>query len=328
VEWFLDPPSATSVTQLRREIAAYLRRHAHDRHRVWAAETIVGELVSNAVDHAGGPIWVSLDWGGRQPVLTVHDLGAMFELEPRLPELSAERGRGLWMVSQLATDLAVAAKRSRGKRVSVTLPVHRRVEAAFDPPPRRIDPAPMSGSGSSTMDREAFLRTLVVELALAAEETNGPNVAQAMVARVGSTIGSQVEREYRESIAVSGPLTPHQIAECYTQLKTSVGGAFFVADLATDRIVLGNTRCPFGAAVSAQPALCRITSSVLGGIAARSSGTAVVSLEERIAVGDPECRIAVLLGERAKRADTGHRYHSAGESVVSSRSCAPAPSPG
>jgi hypothetical protein len=51
-----------------------------------------------------------------------------------------------------------------------------------------------------------------------------------------------------------------------------------------------------------------MTSSVFGGIAARNHGHAVVLLDERIAVGDPECRITVLLGA-GDRTPGGHRYH-------------------
>jgi hypothetical protein len=50
-----------------------------------------------------------------------------------------------------------------------------------------------------------------------------------------------------------------------------------------------------------------MTSSVFGGIAARNSGEASVVLEERIAVGDPECRIVVTLGERAE-GPAAHHY--------------------
>jgi hypothetical protein len=42
----------------------------------------------------------------------VHDLGPAFELgELSLPEPAGERGRGLWLVSQLAQDLDVIAER-------------------------------------------------------------------------------------------------------------------------------------------------------------------------------------------------------------------------
>jgi hypothetical protein len=50
-----------------------------------------------------------------------------------------------------------------------------------------------------------------------------------------------------------------------------------------------------------------MTSSVFGGIAARNHGDAVVRLDERIAVGDLECRVTVLLGPATADA-IGHRY--------------------
>jgi hypothetical protein len=68
----------------------------------------------------------------------------------------------------------------------------------------------------------------------------------------------------------------------------------------------------FGDAVKAVPALCRMTSSVFGGIAARNraDGPAVV-LEERIAVGDPGCRVVVLLCASPEEvARLAHRYDS------------------
>jgi anti-sigma regulatory factor (Ser/Thr protein kinase)/predicted ArsR family transcriptional regulator len=321
MDWYLNPPSAATATRLRRQITALLSRHTADKDQVWVAATTVGELVGNAVDHAGGPVWVSLDWSGRQPVLTVHDLGPTFELEPRLPEITAERGRGLWLVSQMVNDLAVAAKRAGGKRVTATLPVTRAEEPSYDPPPREINPLPtMEDAGQDGFGKESFLRALVVELALAVEETHGPQAAQAAVARVGSSIGSQMEREYRRANAVVERLSPEQVADCYVRLKAAIGGGFYPIEVSEERIVLGNTACPFGSVIRAQPALCRMTSSVFGGIAARNAGEAVVVLEERIAFGDPECRVTVLLGAQAASSRTGHRY---GEPAHGSNGAAP-----
>lgn len=309
MDWFLDPPVPATATLLRREITRYLRRHAEDGSRLNAAQSIVAELLGNAVEHAGGPIWVSLEWSGPQPILTVHDLGPEFDPAPTLPEVTAERGRGLWMVAQMAGSLAVAAKRAGGKRVTAPLPVGRAHESSFDPAPRRVNPLPaLAEAGPEGFGRESFLRALVVELALAVEEAHGPLAAQETVARVGASVGSQMEREYRQARALVDRLDPEQIAECYLRLKAAIGGGFHLIEIGDDRIVLGNTRCPFGDVVRAQPALCRMTSSVFGGIAARNGGDAVVVLEERIAVGDPECRVTVLFGAAAAAAQTGHRY--------------------
>jgi anti-sigma regulatory factor (Ser/Thr protein kinase) len=293
---------------LRGEIGAFLARHASDPDTVFAAELTVSELVMNAVEHAGGSIWVSLDWDDVRPVLAVHDLGPLFALDLSVPEQAAVGGRGLWLVSRMAADLAVHAKRAGGKRVSATLPVERRSEPSFDPPARAADPVPaMAEAGPDGFGKDAFLRALVVELSRTAEEIHGPGPAQELVAHVGATVGGQMETEYRAAMAVVGRLTTAQIADCYLRLKAAIGGGFYVIEVSDDRIVLGNTQCPFGEAVHRSPALCRMTSSVFGGIAARNRGDAVVRLDERIAVGDPECRVTVLLGAAATDA-RGHRY--------------------
>jgi hypothetical protein len=58
--------------------------------------------------------------------------------------------------------------------------------------------------------------------------------------------------------------------------------------------------------------LCRMTSSVFGGIAARNSPNAVaVLLEERIAVGDPGCRVVVsLVPPPAEASAFAHHYRA------------------
>jgi hypothetical protein len=54
-----------------------------------------------------------------------------------------------------------------------------------------------------------------------------------------------------------------------------------------------------------------MTSSVFGGIAARSAQReATVRLEERIAVGDPRCRVVIALDPNRAPGEpvSGHRY--------------------
>jgi predicted ArsR family transcriptional regulator len=94
-------------------------------------------------------------------------------------------------------------------------------------------------------------------------------------------------------------------------LKQAIGGGFSVEEVSDDRIVLVNDRCPFGDAVRRAPALCRMTSSVFGGIAASNAEHgAVVVLEERIAIGDPGCRVHVLLDPTLEQSALGHYYRS------------------
>jgi predicted ArsR family transcriptional regulator/anti-sigma regulatory factor (Ser/Thr protein kinase) len=308
VDWFLGPSTPENASALRVEIGAYLRRHASDPAAVPGAEIAVAELINNAVEHVGGRVWVCLEWTGVKPVLVVHDLGPMFELDVSRPGVTALRGRGLWLVSVVATDLAMAAKRAGGKRVSATLPVERWIEPSFDFAARVVNPLPgLSEAGPDGFGRESFLRALVVEQSRTLEEMHGPGEAQQLIARVGATVGEQMETEYRAAADLTGELSAEELASCYVRLKSAIGGGFYVIDVSEDRIVLGNTRCPFGDAVREAPSLCRMTSSVFGGIAARNRGRAVVQLDERIAVGDPGCRVTVLLGTAAEAA-AGHHY--------------------
>jgi predicted ArsR family transcriptional regulator len=228
------------------------------------------------------------------------------------PDALTERGRGLFIVSQVAAAFAVAAKRAGGSRVHVVLPVERTPEQSLAPPRGCSDalPAPQEASASGEFDREAFLRALVVQLAQHVEREQGPDAAQAAVAQVGADVGGRMEDEYRRARDLRGTLAPSQIADLYVRLKAAIGGDFYVIEASERRIVLGNRRCPFGSAVQRAPQLCRMTSSVFGGIAARNAGGSAVQLEERIAVGDPECRVVVWLGRAADAAgpEWGHRY--------------------
>ena len=314
MDWYLGRGVRTAVTELRREIKAQLVRHAGASPDELAdAELIAGELLANAVDHSQGPIWAALDWTEPRPTLRVRDMGAMFTLPVTAPDVAHPRGRGLWLVSQLAPELSVAARRA-GKTVEAVLPVTRPVQPSVDPPRRAVNPLPHleEASPEGGFGRESFLRALVVQLASAVEDQQGPEAAQHAVAQVAADIGGQMEQEYRRAIgAGEQPLSVEQIAHCLVRLKTAIGGTFRVVEVTPERIVLVNSRCPFGAEVQHSPSLCRMTSAVFGGIAARNAEEAAVSLDERIAVGDPGCRVVVHLGAAAKSAQWAHHYTAA-----------------
>ena len=316
VDWFLEAENRRAVTELRHEAMDYLRRHGEADSDLDAAELVFAEVVGNAVRHAGGPTWVSLTWAEEHPRLTVRDLGPGFD--PRaggsrvdlrgLPE----HGLGLYLVRQLAPAFEAEARAAGGMTVSATLPVERAVATSHDPPrhligalPELSEARPEGGFG-----RESFLRALVVQLARSLELQHGPEAAAAAVAQVGIDIGGQMEAEFRTAEAVVGRMTPEQMGRCFVRLKHAIEGGFYVIEADEHRIVLGNTHCPFGDVVQRAPSLCRMTSSVFGGIAARNrdSGASVL-LEERIAVGDPGCRVVVLLDEATPGGRAlAHRY--------------------
>jgi DNA-binding CsgD family transcriptional regulator/predicted ArsR family transcriptional regulator len=170
-------------------------------------------------------------------------------------------------------------------------------------------PAPEESREDGTFGRESFLRALVVELAQGVEATQGPAAAEAVVAQVGTNVGGRMEDAYRAARNITGRLSHDEMADLFIRLKRAIDGDFYLVHADEEKIVLGNRRCPFGDAVRHEPALCRMTSSVFGGIAARNTGASAVTLEERIALGDPECRVVVWLDRAGKPRPPGaHLY--------------------
>ncbi len=328
MDWYLDRREL--VGDLRREVTQYLERHAvpGSDEQIADAELIVSEAVGNAVRHTAGPVWVSLGWATELPVLQVYDIGPGFDADrlraaPALPAsgaltdtdaelLLADSGRGLQIITALAPAVSADVRANAGMVVSVVLPVPRRTTATFDPPQRRTNvlPAMAEVRPEGGFGKESFLRALIVQLSQVLEANHGPDAAEAAIAQVGTDIGGQMEKEFRLAEAVVGRMTPEQLAHCFVRLKHAIDGGFTVVEATAERIVMENTRCPFGDSVLRAPALCRMTSSVFGGIAARNSPADVaVLLEERIAVGDPGCRVVVSLVPPApEAAPFAHHY--------------------
>jgi anti-sigma regulatory factor (Ser/Thr protein kinase) len=252
-----------------------------------------------------------LDTGGPASSTGQGDLDGSRPIEPDLEldgdlnldldaDVLAEGGRGLFLVTHLASALEAQARQGGGMTVTVELPVKKPAAVSYDPPRRTIGalPALSEARPEGGFRKESFLRALVVQLARAIELSAGPDAAAAAVAQVGTDVGGQMEEEFRAAESIVGRLTPDQLAQCYVRLKHAIDGGFYVVEAGDERIVLGNRRCPFGEVVQLAPSLCRMTSSVFGGIAARNNDEgAAVLLEERIAVGDPECRVVVYLQE-------------------------------
>ena len=340
MDWYLD--RADQLGQLRHELVEYLARHAAagSEAGIDDAELVFSEAVGNALRHTGGPVWVSLTWSTDMPALRVYDVGSGFDLAQHsvlapttngarpfplpdddsaaaLESLMEESGRGLMLIRALAPHVAASLRASAGVVVSLTLPVRRATTTSHDPPRRHAASLPSMHEAlpEGGFGKESFLRALVVEMSRTVEAHHGPEAAEAVVAQVGTDIGGQMEAEYRLATEVVGRLTPEQLGECYVRLKHAIDGQFSVVEATPERIVLENRRCPFGEAVQHAPALCRMTSSVFGGLAARNhpSGAAIL-LEERIAVGDPGCRVVVFLGPAPDDvAPFAHRYRPPSE---------------
>ena len=144
------------------------------------------------------------------------------------------------------------------------------------------------------LDRDLFMRTLIRELCGTLEEVVGLNEAAGYISVVGQNVGDQLNRDYRTAFAVS-KLSREQVGQVLVDLKRRINGQFHIIEETPEKIVLGNSRCPFGDKVLNRPSMCMMTSNVFGSIAAQNLGYAKVELQETIAQGNPGCRVVVYL---------------------------------
>lgn len=97
-------------------------------------------------------------------------------------------------------------------------------------------------------------------------------------------------------------------------LKNRIGGNFSLDSSEPGCVRVINTRCPFGKGVKNFPELCRMTSSVFGGIAARNFGYAKVHISECIARNYERCRVCIHLDRDIAQNQPGKEYLSLQES--------------
>ena len=130
------------------------------------------------------------------------------------------------------------------------------------------------------------------------------------VESIGLTAGPCFERICREQLGLQGPIDLDQYADIILRIKNQIGGNFSRASSEPGVIRVVNSRCPFGDMVREAPELCRMTSSVFGGIAARNFGYAKVNLRQRIAAGDGRCEVLIHVdpGESADLEGDEYRY--------------------
>ncbi len=160
--------------------------------------------------------------------------------------------------------------------------------------PRPEDAVPDLSDLSIGRERDVFLRELLRDLASTLEQVVGLEEAQGFIAIVGARMGDRMNADYREAL-VQPTLDPNQVAGALVDLKRRIEGGFKVVELTSDRIVLRNSRCPFGAYVQGQPALCMMTSNVFGRIVAENLGYARVGIDASFAMGNDHCHVVIDL---------------------------------
>ena len=155
---------------------------------------------------------------------------------------------------------------------------------------------------------DTFMRQLVRHLSGSLEDVVGLADAEGLISLVGQRVGDDIDAQYRDALSLSR-LDRAQVTEVLTDLKRRIDGDFHVIEEREDRIVFGNTRCPFGDAVIGRPSLCMMTSNVFGVIAAQNLGYAKVELGDTIAAGGHGCTVTLYLEDTpASRNAEGREY--------------------
>ncbi|MBO6518850.1 MAG: transcriptional regulator [Rhodospirillales bacterium] len=149
-------------------------------------------------------------------------------------------------------------------------------------------------------DRDRFLRELIGELSETLENVVGLSEAAGFIAVVGARIGAMMDRDYRDALGVER-MEVEQVAAALVDLKQRLDSGFSIESIDDSKIVLRNTRCPFGELVKGRTSLCMMTSNVFGKIAAENLGYARLEIPESIAQGDQTCRVIVHLVPKDKR---------------------------
>lgn len=106
-----------SPVRARHELQALLQSAAWDGD-VDAVVLAVHEALSNSHRHGGGVRAASVKLDGEQVVVEVRDGGPPFDARRhthRPPDPYAERGRGLWLISQIAQSWEVHRQRGENR---------------------------------------------------------------------------------------------------------------------------------------------------------------------------------------------------------------------
>jgi transcriptional regulator with PAS, ATPase and Fis domain len=152
-----------------------------------------------------------------------------------------------------------------------------------------------------------FLQTFILEL-MHASEQQGQQHCEQLIEHIAQTAGCFFEETYRNNTDNSQLLNKESYIELILGLKNNIGGKFALSSCTADVITVTNSCCPFGERVSSFPELCRMTSSVFGGIAARNFGYAKVEIKKSIARHDGHCEVCIYTNPKAAQGHAGMEY--------------------
>lgn len=150
----------------------------------------------------------------------------------------------------------------------------------------------MSGHDFTQISPVFFLQTFILELMHACEQEGG-DYCESLIERIAKSAGLYFEQTYRDEYQRTGELGNEEYIDLILALKNHIGGNFSLASVEAGTITVVNSRCPFGDGVTNFPELCRMTSSVFGGIAARNFGYAKVEIRQSIAKQNGGCEVCI-----------------------------------
>lgn len=156
-----------------------------------------------------------------------------------------------------------------------------------------------------------FLQTFVAQSVEVSAKMGGSKSNDRLnyIEQLGLTASGCFETAYRQELAQDGLLDHGKYADMIVEIKNKIGGNFSRASSEPGMVRVVNTRCPFGETVMQAPELCKMTSSVFGGIAARNFGYAKVILDKRIAMGDGICEARIYTDPKKAASFDGDEYH-------------------
>ena len=159
-----------------------------------------------------------------------------------------------------------------------------------------------------SLERDGFCRIIIRELSGLLEEMVGLDETAGFISIVGQNIGDAFNAEYKQQFGTD-KLTTDQIAQVLVDLKARIQGGFYIEEQDDDKILFGNTKCPFEEKVIGRPSLCMMTSNVFGTITADNNDYAKVVLDETIAQGYDKCKVTVYLNNTDEcQAREGREY--------------------
>lgn len=165
----------------------------------------------------------------------------------------------------------------------------------------------MTQTSLSDLSPVFFLQTFILEL-MHASEQQGQKHCEQLIEHIARTAGCFFEETYRNQSGKQQRLDIESYIELILGLKNHIGGHFSLAYSNQDEISVNNSCCPFGERVNQFPELCRMTSSVFGGIAARNFGYAKVEIKKSIARNDGRCEVCIYTNPESAKNKPGIEY--------------------